>query len=243
MSHENFLRSLPESERPRERLFRLGAAALSTAELLAVLLRTGGAGRDVLTLSADLLAEVGGPGGLGALGVEELCRRPGLGPAKAASLAAAVELGRRAAESDMMSTSLLDRPEAAGRYLVARLRGRPTEVFGYLALNGRHRLLQVRELSVGTKRQAPVDAAELFRRALVDGASGVLLFHNHPSGTLEASADDRRLTRRLVAAGSTVGVPVLDHLVIADARWLSLRTGAPELFADGGCGMMSGGGD
>ncbi len=230
MFRDHLLRSIPEEERPRERLLRLGPSALSTPELVAVLLGTGTGRRDVLALAAHVLEKAGGAGGMAAMPLPALLALDGIGPAKASTLAAALELGRRAAEARLSEGSVLDRPEHAGRYLVARLRGRPTEVFGYLALNGRHRLLQVRELSMGTRRHAPVDAAELFRQALLDGASGVLLFHNHPSGAPEASADDRLLTRRLAAAGTTVGVAVLDHVIVAGDRWISLRSHEPVLF-------------
>ncbi len=233
MSRVQLMRSIARDERPRERLLRLGPSTLSTPELVAVLLRTGSANRDVLALAAVLLETAGGVAGLAGMPLAEILALEGVGPAKAATLGAALELGRRAAESELSEGSVLNRPESAGKYLVARLRGRPTEVFGYLALNGRHRLLQVRELSAGTRRYAPVDAAELFRRALLDGASGVLLFHNHPSGSPEPSADDRLLTRRLAAAGATLGVPVLDHLIVAGARWVSLRSDEPGLFTAG----------
>lgn len=234
MNENNVIRAIPEAERPRERLLRLGPGALSTPELVAVLLRTGTGKRDVLALAARLLETAGGIAGLAGLPLPAILALDGIGPAKAATLGAALELGRRAAEAEVSEGSILDRPENAGRYLVARLRGRPTEIFGYLALNGRHRLLQVRELAAGTRRHAPVDAAELFRQALLDGASGVLLFHNHPSGTLEPSADDRLLTRRLATVGSALGVPVLDHLIVAGGRWTSLRSGEPELFSGDG---------
>jgi len=230
MNRRQTIHDLPAEERPRERLLRLGAAALSGTELLAILLRTGGGGRDVLEASAALLAGCGGLAGLAGLGVEELLALPGIGPAKAAALAASLELGRRTAEASVGTAPVLDRPEAVAACLVSRLRGRPTEAFGYLALDGRHRLLRIRELSSGTRRHAPVDAAELFRRALLDGASGLLLFHNHPSGVLEPSADDRLLTRRLVEAGSAIGLPVLDHLIVAGPAWISLRAEQPDLF-------------
>ncbi len=227
------IRMLPEADRPRERLHRLGSAALSGPELLAILLRTGGRRGDALAVAAGVLAASNGVGGLARLTIEELLTLEGIGPAKAATIAAALELGRRAAGAILEEGERLDRPEAVGAYLVARLRGRSTEVFGYLALDGRHRLLRVRELASGTRRHAPVDAAELFRRALLDGASGVLLFHNHPSGVLEPSPDDRLLTRRLAGAGSALGLPVLDHLIVAGPSWISLRTESPDLFTPG----------
>jgi proteasome lid subunit RPN8/RPN11 len=123
--------------------------------------------------------------------------RPGVGPAKATALTAALELGRRLAREEMAAAPSLDRPEAAGAYLVASLRGHRQEVFGVLSLDVRHRFIAEHQLSIGTRRQAPVEPSELFRRALMDDAASVILFHNHPSGHAEPSLEDLDLTRRL----------------------------------------------
>ncbi len=217
-------------QRPRERLRRHGPARLSEAELLAVLLRVGRPGSSVVNEAQGLLADMGGLVGVARMGPRELERRPGIGPAKAAAVCAALELGRRVAKADVPGVALLERPEVAGDFLVAHLRGQRHEVFGMLSLDAGHRLLHDHELWVGTKSSAPVEPAEVFRTALLDDASGLIVFHNHPSGRLEPSRDDLELTRRLVHGGETLGISVLDHLVVAGSRWLSLRTARPDLF-------------
>lgn len=226
-----FIRDMEPSQRPRERLLEYGPRSLSDAELLAVLMRTGRRGHGAVADAHSLIADAGGLAGVARLDFSELTSRPGFGPAKAASVAAAIELGLRVATAELQASERLDQPEAAGEYLVHRLRREHREVFGFLSLDGRHRFLAIHELTLGTRTQAPVDGAELFRLALIDRAVGVLLFHNHPSGDLEPSRDDLDLTRRLVRGGQFVGVSVHDHLIVADNRWLSLRTARADLFS------------
>ncbi len=225
------MRELQPSDRPRERLLDAGADGLSDAELVAILLRTGSAEIGVVEAANGLLVEHGGLAGLARLGVRELLRRPGIGPAKAAAVAAALELARRLARVELDHAEQLDRPDVVGDFLVARLRRERQEVFGLVTLDARHRLVGVHDLTRGTRNQSPVDPAEVLRTALIDDAAGVIVYHNHPSGDLEPSRDDIALTRRLVEAGDVVGVPVLDHLVVAGGRWLSLRRTRPDLFA------------
>lgn len=225
------MRDMEPSQRPRERLLDFGARSLSDAELLAVLMRTGTRGRSAVALAHEMLASEGGLAELARLGHRELAQRPGLGPAKVATLLAAVELGQRLAKAELRVSERLDQPRAAGEFLVRRLGHEDREIFGILSLDGRHRFIAVHELSLGTRTQAPVDAGELFRRAVLDRAAGVLLFHNHPSGDLEPSRDDIDLTRRLVRGGQLVGVSVLDHLLVAGGRWLSLRSTRSDLFS------------
>jgi DNA repair protein RadC len=225
------IRDMESSQRPRERLLEFGARSLSDAELLAVLFRTGRRGRNAVVEAHSLLADAGGLAGVARLDFRELAARPGLGPAKVASLLAAVELAQRFAKAEMLTAEKLDQPQIAGEFLVSRLQQESREVFGFVSLDARHRFLAIRELTLGTRTQAPVDGAELFRLALLDRASGVLLFHNHPSGSLEPSRDDLDLTRRLVMGGQLVGVSVHDHLIIVSGRWLSLRSARSELFA------------
>jgi DNA repair protein RadC len=169
--------------------------------------------------------------GLARLSPQELMRRPGVGPAKAAALAAALEVGRRLARAEIEGRDPVADPDHAGRYLVRRLSGRREEVLGILSVDSRHGVLRVHELTRGTRNQAPADPAEVFRRSLLDDAAGVIVFHNHPSGALEPSSDDIELTRRLVEAGRILNVAVHDHLVIAGSQWLSLRHVRPELFS------------
>ena len=225
------IRDMEPSQRPRERLVEYGVSSLSDAELIAVLLRTGRRGHGAVAEAHRLLAEAGGLAGVARLDLGELTSRPGLGPAKASTLLAALELGQRVAKAELRTAERLDQPQIAGEFLVRRLGRESREVFGFLSLDGRHRYLSSHELTLGTRTQAPVDAAELFRLALQDRASGILLFHNHPSGDLEPSRDDLDLTRRLVRGGVVVGVGVLDHLIVAGGRWLSLRSTRADLFA------------
>jgi DNA repair protein RadC len=225
------IREMEPSQRPRERLLEYGARALSDAELLAVLMRTGRRGRNAVVEAHSLLADVGGLAGVARLDQRELAARPGLGPAKVATVMAAVELGQRFAKAEMRTAERLDQPQIVGEFLVSRMQRETRELFGFISLDGRHRFLAIHELSLGTRTQAPVDGAELFRLALLDRASGVLLYHNHPSGDLDPSRDDIDLTRRLVLGGKLVGVSVHDHLIVAAGRWLSLRSARAELFS------------
>ncbi len=230
------IRDMEPSQRPRERLLEYGPTVLSDAELLAVLLRTGRRDHSAVAIAQQLLAEAGGLAQVARLDTRELTSRPGVGPAKAATLSAALELGHRLARAELRQGQPMDRPQAAADYLVRKLQGRRREEFGFLALDGRNRLVGEHRLTAGTRTQAPVDAAELFREALLRAAVSVVLYHNHPSGDVDPSRDDLALTRRLSLAGEVVGVRVADHLIVAGARWLSLRTARPDLFAPAGEG-------
>jgi DNA repair protein RadC len=214
---------LPTDERPREKLLAKGAASLSDAELLAVLLRTGRHGEPVLDLARAWLAEAGGLGALAALDVEELRRRPGVKAAKAAVVAAALELGRRLARQGIEARSLLDRPEAAAEFLTRCFAHERVEVFGCLCLDSRHRLLREHLLHRGGRTHAEVEPGEVFRAAIADNANAVILWHTHPSGDPVPSDDDLNLTRQLVNAGKVLNIRVLDHLVIARGGFVSMR--------------------
>jgi DNA repair protein RadC len=218
------------TQRPRERLLASGAAVLSDAELIAVLMRSGRRGHGAVDEAHQLLHDAGGLIHVARMGARELTRRQGLGPAKAAALLAAMELGQRVLRERLRDGRRLVTPDAAGEYLVTKLARERREIFGFLSLDARHRFIEINELTRGTRNQAPVDPAEVFRRALLDDASGLLVFHNHPSGDLDPSRDDIGLTKRLVDAGKTLGVPVHDHLIVAGGRWLSLRSVRPTLF-------------
>jgi len=236
-----FIRELEPSSRPRERMLDFGPAVLSDAELLAVLMRTGRRGRGAVVEANALLVEAGGLSELARWSAAELLGVDGIGPAKAATILASLELGHRVARSRLRETEILGDPAVVGEYLLRRLQVERREVFGFLTVDGRHRLIRSHEHSLGTRTQAPVDPAELFRKALGDGAAGLLLFHNHPSGQLEPSRDDIDLTRRLVRAGEVVGVAVWDHVIVGSGQWLSLRRSRPGLFGVVGSGEGSGG--
>jgi DNA repair protein RadC len=214
---------LPADERPREKLLARGAASLSDAELLAVLLRTGRQGEPVLELARDWLAAAGGLAGLAALDVAELRRRAGVKLAKAAVVAAALELGRRLAREGLRTRPLLDRPDAAADLLIRCYAHERVELFGCLCLDSRHRLLREHVLHRGGRTHAEVEPGEVFRAAIADNANAVILWHTHPSGDPSPSDDDLNLTRQLASAGKALNIRVLDHLVIASGGFVSLR--------------------
>jgi DNA repair protein RadC len=214
-------RDLPLDERPRERLARLGAASLSSGELLAAVLGTGARGASALDVAGQLLGS--GLHGLASLSVGELERVRGLGRAKAARVVAALELGARLASDSGTQAPAFESPAEAARYLLPRYSARPVETFGLLALDARHRLRREAVVSVGCLTASLVHPREVFQEAVVSRAAALVLFHNHPSGDPEPSAEDLSLTRRLAAAGTLMGIEVLDHLVLGAGRYVSLK--------------------
>jgi DNA repair protein RadC len=212
------IRDWPASERPRERLQSLGAAALSDAELVAVLFGTGARGESALDAARRLLAR---PGGLQAL-LAAAPRLQGVGPVRAARLAASLELARRHYATALREREALTSPGAARRFLVAQLRDRPYEVFCCLFLDNRHRLLAFAELFRGTIDGASVHPREVIREALAHNAAALILAHNHPSGVAEPSQADELITRRLRDALALVDMRLLDHLIVAGPDTVSL---------------------
>jgi DNA repair protein RadC len=208
---------------PRERLDALGPGALSDAELLALLLRTGGPGRAAQSLASDLLARHDGVAGLARTGPAELRQTAGIGPAKSASLLAALELGRRLATRRLRTGDAIRGPADVHRHFHARLRDAPHERFLVLLLDGRHRVLREVTASQGTLTASLVHPREVFRPALREAAAAVILVHNHPSGDPTPSREDREVTERLVQVGEILGVPVLDHVIVAERGYVSLR--------------------
>ncbi|HEY8122825.1 MAG TPA: DNA repair protein RadC [Myxococcota bacterium] len=209
-------------ERPRERLFAHGAAPLSDAELLALLLRTGVRRRAATQLAHELLA-TGGLALLAQASPSELAATAGIGPAKAATLLAAFELGRRLAARPLERGERIGSPEDVHRHFHARLRDAATEQFHIILLDARHRVLRSVLTSQGTLTASLVHPREVFRPALREAAAALVLVHNHPSGDPSPSAEDREITRRLARAGALLGIPVLDHVIVADRGYASLR--------------------
>lgn len=216
------IRDWPAAERPRERLLARGATVLSDAELLAIFLGSGLRGRDAIATARDLLQAHGPLRALLERPAAELARLPGLGPARACLLAAALELGHRQLGADLERGAALADPMAAGRYFAQRLRGLQHEVFAVLFLDTRHRALAFEELFRGTIDGAEVHPREVVRRALAHNAAALIVGHNHPSGNPEPSAADRALTARLKQALSLVELRLLDHFVIADGPPVSM---------------------
>ncbi len=215
------IRDWPEGERPREKLLARGSAALSDAELLAVLLGSGSRGKDAIALGREVLCNAGSLGAL--LGSpEKQIRAGGLGPAKRARIAAALELARRSLAEELQQRHSLGNPRDSGDYLRAKLRHLPYEVFGCLYLDNRHRVLAFEELFRGTVDGASVHPREVVRACLQHNACAVIFAHNHPSGVAEPSAADRAITHELRDALRLVGVRVLDHLVIGSGEPVSM---------------------
>jgi len=215
------VQDLPPEERPRERLVRHGPAALSSRELLAVVLGNGTARASALDLAEGLLRS--GLRGLASRSLPELLGESGLGPAQACRVMATVELGARVAAEGGSEAPSFRPPAESARYLLPRYSCRPTETFGILCLDVRQRLKREVVVSVGCLTSSLVHPREVFQEAIVSRAAALVLFHNHPSGDPEPSAEDLALTRRLVSAGALLGIQVLDHLVLGAGRYVSLK--------------------
>ncbi len=217
---------LPPDSRPREKLLARGPGALSDAELLALLLRTGLAGKSVLHLAQELLDPppmgFGGIAGLLHAGADDLKRIKGLGPAKRAELVAVLELARRALAQQLQQREVFSTPDAVKHYLQLHLAAKAHEVFAVLFLDVQHRLLAMEELFRGTLAQTSVYPREVVLRALHHRASAVVLAHNHPSGTVQPSRADEALTQTLKAALALVDVRVLDHVIVGAGAALSM---------------------
>ena len=215
------VRDLPAEDRPRERLARHGVSALSNRELLTLLLGSGSAQASALDVAESLLGA--GLRGLAERSLPDLERVKGLGRAKATRLLAALKLGARLASEGRTPAASFRTPQDAARYLLPRYGARPVETFGLLALDVRHRLRREAVVSVGCLTSSLVHPREVFQEAIVSRAAAIILFHNHPSGDPEPSAEDLSLTRRLAFAGTLLGIEVLDHVVLGAGRVVSLK--------------------
>lgn len=209
------VRDWPEAERPRERLFRHGPQSLSEAELLAVFLRVGLPGRNVLDLARAALDRFGSLNGLLNAGRGDIEAMPGFGPAKYAQLRAVVELARRALQEDVRRDRVLDSPAKVSDYLRLSIGRLPHEVFAALFLDAQNRLIDDEILFRGTLTQTSVYPREVVKSALVRNAAAVVFAHNHPSGVAEPSRADEVLTRTLREALALVDIRVLDHFIVA----------------------------
>ena len=216
------LKDLPQEARPREELLSRGAAALSDAELLALLLRSGIQGKNVLQLAQELVDRFGGVAGLLHTPAEALKTVKGLGPAKRAELVAVLELARRALAQQLTQKPLFNTPQAVRDYLQLQLGGLHHEVFAVLFLDSQHRLIALEEMFRGTLTQTSVYPREVVKQALTLNASSVVLAHNHPSGTAQPSRADEALTHTLKAALALVDVRVLDHFVVTASQAVSM---------------------
>jgi DNA repair protein RadC len=216
---------LPLGERPRERLLKLGSEALSVHEILAVILGRGNKGESVMDISQNLIKRFRSLKGVASASVEELTQMKGIGPAKAAQIKAALELGKRLeADAGEKPKPILKSPDDVAAEVRSQLKGKKKEHFLVLCLDTRNRLIASRLVSVGSLDTSIVHPREVFKEAVSACAASVIFAHNHPSGDPEPSKEDVELTKRLAKAGEIMGIDVLDHIIVCDRSYLSLKT-------------------
>jgi DNA repair protein RadC len=222
---KNFtIHDLPFSERPRERLQRLGSENLSSQELLCIVLARGIAGESVVKTAQRLLEKFGDVQGIARASVEELRTVRGIGPAKACQIRAAFELANRWNNPNIPQDKLVIKtPEEAYCELKDKSREQKKEHFWAILLDVRNHRIKTVEISVGSLDTSIVHPRELFKEAIAASSSSIIVAHNHPSGNPEASQDDIKLTKRLIEAGGIVGIEILDHIIIGDGRYISLK--------------------
>lgn len=217
------LKDLPLEERPRERLATLGAEKVSNAELLAIIIRTGHYEETALQLAQKILNKAGELRELPYLSAEELAEIKGIGQAKAVQVKAALELGRRMAAASRGYGNNLSSPAAVYNYLAEDMRYLEQEEFRIILLNIKNIVIATETVFRGSLNSTIVHPREIFRHALKRSAASIILAHNHPSGNPEPSGEDVKVTRRLVDAGEIIGINVLDHVIIGEDSYVSLR--------------------
>jgi DNA repair protein RadC len=217
------MKELSPDDRPREKLLRHGAPALGDNELVALVLGSGCRGTGALALANELLTTRGGLHGLMRSTCDDLARIAGVGRAKAAQIVAALELGRRTLTHAPSARIQLRTPHEAAAYLMPAFGSRPVEQFGVVLLDTKHRVLRTSVLAIGTLNSTVVQPRDVFREAALGGAAAIVVFHNHPSGDPSPSPDDVELTRRLAAAGTLMGVDIVDHIILGDVRYCSFK--------------------
>lgn len=224
MKNSFTVRDLPLSERPRERLFKLGIEALSAQEVLALILGRGIKGESVMATAQNLLSKFGNLKNIAAASVTELNEIKGIGPAKAAQIKAAFELSKRLENfPDDNPKNKLQSPQDVIKSVRNKLKGKKKEHFLVLSLDTRNHLINTRTVSIGSLDSSIVHPREVFKEAISCSAASVIFIHNHPSGDPEPSEDDTKLTKRLIEAGEILGIEVLDHIIVCDTDYLSMK--------------------
>lgn len=217
------IKDLPADERPRERLVKYGAAVLSNAELLAIILRVGTQEYSAIGLAQHMLGKFDGLKGIATATIEGLSSIKGLGTAKAAQIQAMVELGKRIAESEGGTRPAIRSPKDAADLLMPKLRFETKEHFMGIFLNTKNEVLKINTITIGSLDASLITPRELFREAISMSSASVIIAHNHPSGDPSPSREDIDVSKRLVQAGQMIGIEVLDHVIIGDGRWVSLK--------------------
>jgi DNA repair protein RadC len=220
---------LPLSERPRERLFKLGSEALSAQEVLALILGRGIKDESVMVTSQKLISRFGSLKGVANASLEELTQTKGIGPVKAAQIKAALELSKRLeTDTGEKPKPVLKSPQDVAAAMMSKLKGKKKEHFWVICLDTRNRPINCKQVSIGSLDTSIVHPREVFKEAVSSSAASVIFVHNHPSGDPEPSKEDVELTKRLVQAGEIIGIDVLDHIIVCDRSYLSLK--ASSLF-------------
>jgi DNA repair protein RadC len=215
---------LPLSERPRERLSKLGSEALSSQEILALILGRGIKGESVIVTAQKLLSKFGNLKNLASASIEELTQIKGIGPAKAAQIKATFELGKRLENSSSEAEKItVKSPEDVIKTARNQLKGKKKEHFLVLCLDTRNHLIKTSIVSIGSLDCSIVHPREVFKDAISSSAASVIFIHNHPSGDPTPSEDDIKMTKRLIEAGEIIGIEVLDHIIICDSEHLSMK--------------------
>jgi|SRR5579871_2934360 len=217
------IRELPTNERPRERFQHYGPSAVSTAELLAIQLRTGTPERSAIGIGEQLLTELKGLRGVANATIEQMARIKGVGPVKAVQIASAFELGRRLAAVSDEERPVIRSPQDVANLLMPELRDVKKEHFKALMLDSKNRVLKIVTVSIGILDSSLVHPREVYKEAILVSSASLIVAHNHPSGDPTPSAEDKRVTERLAECGQLLGIELLDHVVIGDNKWISLK--------------------
>lgn len=226
MANERYtltIKELPSDERPRERLIKYGAEMLSNAELLAIILRVGTPKYSAIGMAEHILHEFSGLRGIATASIDELSRIDGLGTAKASQIQAMVELGKRLASTVEQSRPAIRCPQDAADLVMPELRDAKQEHFKALLLNTKNEVLKIKTITKGCLDSSLIAPRELFKEAISNTSASVVVAHNHPSGDPTPSREDIATTKRLCQAGELIGIEVLDHIIIGDNRWVSLK--------------------
>lgn len=223
VANQLMLRDVPEEERPRERMIRQGPEHLSNVELIALLLRTGSMGESVMVLAQRVLSQVGGLKGLVNLSYHELTQIHGIGPAKAVQILAGIELGQRLVKALPEDTDVIRCPSDAVQLVMEEMRFLQQEHFVCMFLNTKNRVIDKKCIFIGSLNTSVVHPREIFREAIRCSAASVICIHNHPSGDPTPSQEDIEITKRLFNAGEMIGIEMIDHLIIGDQTYYSMR--------------------
>lgn len=217
------LKDLPEELLPRERMYQYGPEVLSNREILAIILRTGQKGENVLAFAERLLADAGGLAGLSKLTVHELAQIHGLGKAKSAELKAALELGRRSVSTNPLTRPVVNSPQDVANLVMEEMRNLDREHFRVVTLTTKNHVLGISPVSIGSLNSSLVHPRECFKEAIRRNSNAIILLHNHPSGDPTPSREDIEVTKRLAEGGEILGIEVLDHVIIGENRYISLK--------------------